>query len=266
LAAAAYSGLLILEHVTGYNSSDEEWSARILPREPPDPSSSPSPRANSESVTSESAGASFRRRQALREARSPVAVLLSGTAPLRLKYGDVIGDRVRLPLPPKAVVKEPKTHPLRNPDADVVLRRILEGTASETGVRFFEVLVENLAKALGTRGAWVTEYDPRARRLSALAFWWAGEFLEYEYDIEGTPCQLVIDKSELVHIPENVVALFPGDPDLPKFGAVSYLGAPLYKSASLPRKDSPCMSGSGIRIWGRPKPRFSNWSSSRWEL
>ncbi len=50
------------------------------------------------------------------------------------------------------------------------LRMILEGTASETGERFFKALVDNLARALGTHGAWVTEYLPQTRSLRALAF------------------------------------------------------------------------------------------------
>jgi hypothetical protein len=41
------------------------------------------------------------------------------------------------------------------PDAEVqaALQVIFQGTASETGERFFMALVENLARALGTRGA-----------------------------------------------------------------------------------------------------------------
>ena len=52
------------------------------------------------------------------------------------------------------------SHPLQVLDEDVVLRTILEGTATETGERFFAALVDNLANALGTHGAWVTEYLP----------------------------------------------------------------------------------------------------------
>jgi hypothetical protein len=37
------------------------------------------------------------------------------------------------------------------------LRAVLQGTASETGERFFEVLVTSLSSALKTRYAWVTE-------------------------------------------------------------------------------------------------------------
>ena len=40
--------------------------------------------------------------------------------------------------------------PFHDLDVDVSLRSILEGTATETGERFFAALVQNLAKALGT--------------------------------------------------------------------------------------------------------------------
>ena len=120
--------------------------------------------------------------------------------------------------------------PGQAPDAtaQAALSRILEGTASETGERFFCVLVENLARALGTRGAWVTEFDPRTRRLRALAFWLGGEWVEdFEHAIDGTPCQVVIENRRLVHYPDRVLELYPDEPNLRRMGAVSYMGVPL---------------------------------------
>jgi PAS domain S-box-containing protein len=111
---------------------------------------------------------------------------------------------------------------------DAALRIILEGTATATGEQFFVALVRNLCRALNTHGAWVTEYLEEERRLRALAFWLDGRLVDgYEYEISGTPCEPVIDGTRLVHIPENVIKLFPQDPDLPAMGAVSYMGVPL---------------------------------------
>ena len=116
---------------------------------------------------------------------------------------------------------------LQAADEGAVLREILEGTAKETGERFFAALVENLAKALGTYGAWVTIWHGE-RRLRAVAFWLGGQFVEgYEYDLAGTPCEPVFADCRLVHVPERVVDLYPNDPDLGPMGAVSYLGVPL---------------------------------------
>jgi formate hydrogenlyase transcriptional activator len=109
------------------------------------------------------------------------------------------------------------------------LRLVVEGTVSETGTEFFRALVKNLATALGTAGAWVTEYLPEEQKLRALAMWLNGKHVEhYEYCLMGTPCEPVVENRELVHIPDKIVELFPGDNDLEPLNAVSYLGIPLF--------------------------------------
>ncbi|HET6674628.1 MAG TPA: sigma 54-interacting transcriptional regulator [Nitrospiraceae bacterium] len=118
--------------------------------------------------------------------------------------------------------------PLRGLETDAALRAILQGTAMETGERFFSALVHNLAKALNTHGAWVTEYFPERRTLRALAFWMDGQWIKnYEVDIAGSPCEQVIDTRELVHFPDRLLELFPYEPDVKALGVVSYMGAPL---------------------------------------
>jgi len=111
---------------------------------------------------------------------------------------------------------------------DLALRKILEGTASHTGEDFFRSLVKNLAEALDTKGAWVTEFTSDPRKMRALAFWMEDDFVEdYEIDIPGTPCEVVLNKKQLFHVPDNILHLFPNDPDLLANGAASYLGIPL---------------------------------------
>jgi PAS domain S-box-containing protein len=118
-------------------------------------------------------------------------------------------------------------NPLQEADERAVLREILEGTAKETGERFFTALVENLAKALDTYGAWVTIWHGE-KRLRAIAFWLGGRFVDdYEYDLSGTPCEPVFNDCRLVHVSDRLVDLYPQDPDLRPMGAVSYMGVPL---------------------------------------
>ncbi len=123
------------------------------------------------------------------------------------------------------------THaPLLADDADqaAALRSLVEGTATETGERFFAALVENLARALRTHGAWVTEYVAERRLLRALAFWLGGQWVEgYEHPVDGTPCQAVIDGRRLVHYPDRILEIYPDVVELRQIGAVSYLGVPL---------------------------------------
>lgn len=111
------------------------------------------------------------------------------------------------------------------------MRLIVEGTATETGDRFFEALAKNLAIALHTRGAWVAEYVEETRRLRALAFWADGERLPpFDIPIEGTPCEKVIESATLIHYPENLLQIFPDNLSLQEFKAVSYMGMPLINS------------------------------------
>jgi PAS domain S-box-containing protein len=118
--------------------------------------------------------------------------------------------------------------PLQVGDENAALRSILEGTASETGERFFAALVKHLAAALSTQGAWVTEYLEESHRLRSLAFWLAGQLrTNAEYDIVGTPCGKVIEDGTLVIFENNLADLFPDENDLKDMGAVSYLGVPL---------------------------------------
>jgi PAS domain S-box-containing protein len=111
------------------------------------------------------------------------------------------------------------------PDA---LNTILLGTARETGEAFFVALVDNLIRATGTHGGWVTEYLPEVRSLRAIAFRLGSDWVEsYERAIDGTPCQVAIEGHKLVHFPDRILDLFPEDKDLRRLAAVSYMGVPL---------------------------------------
>src|SRR5690606_8271476 len=73
-----------------------------------------------------------------------------------------------------------------------------------------------------------TEWIPEGRRLRALSFWARDHYvLGYEYPIEGTPCAAVIEERQLIHVPEQLLELFPDDPDLAPLDAHSYMGVPL---------------------------------------
>jgi PAS domain S-box-containing protein len=112
-------------------------------------------------------------------------------------------------------------------DEDGALRLLFEGTAKVTGKAFFQSLVRNLAEALGTHGAWVTEYDPSTRTLKALAFWMEDRFIPWQTKIDGTPCAKVIDGGRLLLYSDRVLDIYPDEPDLNAVGAVSYMGVPL---------------------------------------
>ena len=123
---------------------------------------------------------------------------------------------------------EKHPNPLHNVDEDAALRRILEGTATQTGEDFFAALVENLSLALHTRSAWVTEFRKETKQFFIFAFWRNGELARnFLMDVAGTPCEQVIEKATLIHYPENMLDIFPHDSGLKEMGAVSYMGMPL---------------------------------------
>lgn len=119
-------------------------------------------------------------------------------------------------------------HQRKLPTGLVALKKIVEGTSDATGHQFFESLVKNLAEILEVHGVWVTRYLEDENRLSALAFYLNGSYVdEYEYSVPGTPCEPVLENDGICHIPERVIELYPDDPDLPPLGAVSYMGIAL---------------------------------------
>lgn len=112
---------------------------------------------------------------------------------------------------------------------DQALRLVVEGTSSETGAEFFRALVKNLAAVMGTAGAWIAEYVPETNTLRSRAAWLNGGFIEdYEQAVANTPCEAVLTERKLVHYPDRIVELFPGEVDLIEIGAVSYMGVPLF--------------------------------------
>ena len=108
------------------------------------------------------------------------------------------------------------------------LKEIVEGTSAETGEGFFNALVQHLARAIGTKCAWVTEWIADQRSLRALSFWAGdGYIADFEYAIAGTPCAAVIDNRRLILIPDRLLDLFPRDRSLEPLKAMSYMGVPL---------------------------------------
>jgi PAS domain S-box-containing protein len=102
------------------------------------------------------------------------------------------------------------------------LRTIIEGTAHSTGDGFFRTLVEHLARTIGSRHAFVSEFIPPGR-IRTLAFWSGGKIVEnIEYELAGTPCQEVIDGGFCFY-PTGLQLKYPETEP----GIESYMGVPL---------------------------------------
>lgn len=106
---------------------------------------------------------------------------------------------------------------------DETLRRISENTASDVGLDFFKSLVQQLATLLDVEYALVSECtNVEKTRVRTLAFSYNYSLVEnIEYDLEGTPCSLVM-KDRDFYFPSEVAENF-----VKESGLGSYLGVPI---------------------------------------
>jgi PAS domain S-box-containing protein len=112
--------------------------------------------------------------------------------------------------------------------AEEILFCLAAGLNSLHGHAFFQNLVFNFAQALGVQQAFITEcLDQNVHRVRTLAYWDGVNFVgPLEYDLPGTPCDIVINQSQTCFYPTGLGTLFPRDA-----GFESYLGIPILDAA-----------------------------------
>ena len=110
--------------------------------------------------------------------------------------------------------------------SEKLLNLVAEATACHTGRPFFRTLMEHMAKVMHVRHAFITEcLDQPPTRVRMLAFWSAGEFAgNLEYDLSGTPCDLVINGRRNVLVERALGETYPKEQGF----AESYFGIPIY--------------------------------------
>jgi len=130
-----------------------------------------------------------------------------------------------------AIENARRTRRLR--ETDELLRRIVEGTSAVTGEEFFRSLVRHLAQAFGFHYGFIaTAVGVGYERVQTLAVWAGGEFTDnFTYKLKGTPCEEVMGR-EPRYFPRNVRELFPGDALAREMGVESYVGVPIFDSAT----------------------------------
>lgn len=139
-------------------------------------------------------------------------------------------------LPPshaQAPAEEKETSQRELQRADEALQNLVAGTAAVTGEEFFPPLVHHLATALGVRMAVVTEcLDETFEHARQLARWKDGQWDSgLEYATDNTPCSRVLKGGGMCFYPDHVQDHFPGNTFLSAFGAVCYLGVPLFDTS-----------------------------------
>lgn len=109
-----------------------------------------------------------------------------------------------------------------------VLDAVADGTAGAHGDRFFAAMAEHFARALDVDCAFIAECaDDPPTRVRTLAYWTVDKGLRdnFEFSLEGTPCQDVLLRGETCFHPERLSELFPRER-----GWESYVGMPIVAS------------------------------------
>ncbi len=105
---------------------------------------------------------------------------------------------------------------------ELILKKLLEGTATFTGEDFFPALVIHIAEALEVSYAFITELVDG--KLHSLAFSANGELQPtFSYQPPSTPCEYVLNDDEY-YCEKDLQTIFPEDLDLVSLKAESYLG------------------------------------------
>jgi signal transduction histidine kinase len=106
-----------------------------------------------------------------------------------------------------------------------LLRTVAEGTAGAVGDEFLRGLVHHVALAFDAKFAFVAEADdPTGEHVRVISGWYDGDWMDepFEYDTEGKPCALVVERS-VVSFPEALTQRFPGAKPAIDMGLESYL-------------------------------------------
>jgi signal transduction histidine kinase len=106
-----------------------------------------------------------------------------------------------------------------------LLRVVAEGTAGAVGDEFLRCLVRHVSLAFDAKFAFVAEAsDPDGKHVRVVSGWYDGDWMDepFEYDTQGKPCALVVDKA-VVAFPEALTTLFPEAKPAIDMGLESYL-------------------------------------------
>lgn len=111
--------------------------------------------------------------------------------------------------------------------AEEVLVSLAEGLAAARGDEFFRSLVQNFARVLGVKYAFIAECaNFPTTRVRKLASWKNGAWAETnEFDLTGTPCHETVSLGRVCVYKRDVGVVYPRE-----VGFESYLGIPIFDS------------------------------------
>lgn len=114
---------------------------------------------------------------------------------------------------------------------ETALRNVALGVSGASSNDVFEAIAYYLTRSLEVDFAFIGELQGDGRRMKTLAICHQGELgSNFEYDLEGTPCQSVVGQ-DFRFIAQGLQQRYPGDNMLHEYGFNAYAGYPLFDSA-----------------------------------
>ena len=111
--------------------------------------------------------------------------------------------------------------------AERTLRAIAEATATATGGDFLRSLVEQVAVTLGVHTVFITSCLEASDETVRTLAWWDEDHLldDFDYELEGTACKLVVQEGQMKTYAENLGAQFPKQAAFESFVGLPIRGA-----------------------------------------
>ena len=106
------------------------------------------------------------------------------------------------------------------------IRNILNIDQRLSGIDYLRVLLKNISSELGFKYAFVGHASKPSRIYTDVAYMDGELQPNFEYQLEDTPCKIVIGGERVCMHPDNVYQKFPKDILLQTMGIVSYAGSP----------------------------------------
>jgi PAS domain S-box-containing protein len=117
---------------------------------------------------------------------------------------------------------------------EALLLDLAQGLSGETGVPFFQSLVQSLCKATGADMAMVGEINPDQTITSLAMVLDKQAAPNLTYALAGTPCDVALESTNVCAYADQVHHLFPDDKILAEGGFRAYLGVALHDADGTP--------------------------------
>jgi len=109
-----------------------------------------------------------------------------------------------------------------------IIPQVIESVGNKRGDEYFQAITLGLSSAINADYTFIARLNPETASSETISLCKGDQIIDnFEYGLDGTPCQMVSDSSVCIY-PSQVCHLFPNDQLLIDMGIEGYIGAPLH--------------------------------------